>query len=224
MSLHRTQPSIRQLLLCPAAILLVACSVTACNATPQATPRATVAPDPTARLYSSVPTRIRTDPEKVATKNARFAEERRLLGIESTRFALGTPYPTLDLYIEPTRRPVPTLATGPLGDCADADRDFRYVGCWAEKIGNEYLIIESGASKPDLSQGMLRVYTITWDLRGYSDVSRKLLYKTPSKSGRVRIEGVNWPFMTLIALDSNPPVTFGFDLTTRQWVSPPPLP
>lgn len=167
-----------------------------------------------------------TGPEKDATKMAPFYEERRLVAANSTKFALGTPYPTLGPYIEPTRGPEPTLVTGgPLGDCADANREFLYVGCWAERVGNEYLIIQSGASKPDLSQGMLRVYTMTWDLRGYySDVSRKQLYTTPSRSGRVRIVGVNWPIMTLIALDSDPPVTFGFDLATRQWVSPPPQP
>ncbi len=172
-----------------------------------------------------------TGPEKDATKMAPFYEERRLVNASLTSFALGTPYPTSPpyTYIVPTSRPLPTLvAGGPLGDCADADRDFLYVGCWVERINNEYLIIEAGAFieagaiKLDLSQGMLRVYTMTVETAEYQDHSLKQLYTTPSKSGKVRIVGVNWPLMTLISVDTDPPVTFGFDLATRQWVSPPP--
>src|SRR5687768_477374 len=50
MNLHEAQPNIRQLMLMLAAILLVSCSLTACNATPQVTilQAATVEPYPTA--------------------------------------------------------------------------------------------------------------------------------------------------------------------------------
>lgn len=228
MSLNRPQPNMRQLLLMLAAILLVSYSLSACNLIPQATilQTATVEPSPTARPSFPAPslpepTRTRTGPEKEATKNARFDERRRLVDANSTKFALGTPYPTTRPYVAPTPEPVPTLATRIHGECADGNSEFLYTGCWTGRLGNEYLFVEAGAPLSNLSQGMIRIYSGTLDL---SDFGLRQSYSTPSGAGIIRITNVTWPHMTLVTRDADPPVTFGFDLTTRQWISPPPLP
>jgi hypothetical protein len=161
-----------------------------------------------------------TLPERQATKEARFAEERRLVAANSTKFALGTPYPTTRPYVAPTPEPVPTLATRIHGECADGNSEFLYTGCWTGRLGNDYLFVESGAPLSDLSQGTIRIYTGTLDLL---DFGLRQSYSTPIEAGIIRITDVTWPHMTLITMDSDPPVTFGFDLSTRQWVPSPPL-
>lgn len=64
---------------------------------------------------------------------------------------------------------------------------------------------------------MLKVYTTTLDLR---TLGPKQQYDTPIRAGKVYVQGVTWPHMTVAVYDSNPLITFVFDLATRQWVNP----
>jgi len=137
-----------------------------------------------------------------------------------TRVASGTPF-----VVTPIPMPSePVLATpelGITGNCAYGNHQFAFGGCWAGIVDGEYLFVETGAFKDDATQGAIRMYTSTMDLLipGPDQV-----YYTPSRMGRVHPVQVVWPIMSLITLDHDPPVTFAFNLSTRQWVTPSPGP
>jgi hypothetical protein len=137
-----------------------------------------------------------------------------------TQVASGTPFaPTL--IPVPTAPPVWTPTLGISGECAQGNHQFDYGGCWAGIINNEYLFVDTGALFDDPAHGVVRVFTTTMDLNTLGSMYD---YRTPSTSGVLHPVQVSWPVMTLEVIDSTPPVRFGFDLLTRQWVSPPPVP
>jgi hypothetical protein len=154
--------------------------------------------------------------DRHATQIARFNNERQTLAAHATSFALGTPYPTSPPLPEFPTRPAITPVPGINTDCASASKEFDFGNCWNDVVDGQYIFAQAGALKPDKLQSALRVYTLTLDLR--SAVTMEL-YTTPSQAGKVYITSVNWPLMTLTAEDANPPVTFVFDLETRQWVT-----
>jgi hypothetical protein len=156
-----------------------------------------------------------------ATRTARFEHERQTVEAHETSFALGTPYPTSPPMTPRPTRPAITPVPGIDLDCASASREFDFGNCWNEVVGGQYVFAQAGALKPDRSQGALRVYTLTLDLRSAPSME---VYTTPSEVGKVNITSVTWPLMTLTAEDANPPVTFVFDLEARQWVIPTPGP
>jgi uncharacterized protein YceK len=156
--------------------------------------------------------------ERSATQIARFNDEQATVSAHSTSFALGTPYPTSRPFTPLPTSPVMTPVPGINGDCANADREFSFVNCWNAVIGGEYMFADTVVLKADPLQAVLHVYTATLDLR---DMGPMESYPTSIRVGMVRISSVNWPLMTLTTLQANPPTTFAFDLSTRQWVSPP---
>jgi hypothetical protein len=155
--------------------------------------------------------------EQKATEIARFNDERQTVVAQATNFALGTPYPRNSPLPPPATRPATTPVPGINTDCANADREFSYVNCWNALIGEQYVFADTGVLKADSLQAVLHVYTGTLDLR---NITPKDSYPTSIRTGMMRISSVNWPLMTLTALQGDPPVTLVFNLETRQWISP----
>jgi hypothetical protein len=156
--------------------------------------------------------------EQKATEIARFENEQATVSAHSTSFALGTPYPTSRPFTPRPRRPAITPVPGINTDCADADREFSFVNCWNELIGDQYVFADTVTLKADPLRAVLHVYTATLNL---DDISPIQSYPTSTRVGRVRISSVSWPLMTLTTLQTDPPITFVFNLETRQWISPP---
>jgi hypothetical protein len=169
---------------------------------PSATPAAPVTP---------------TGPELDATKNAVYEVEQHQ---RETAVALAPPDAGTVVAI-PTPEPVLTPILGFSGDCAQGNHEFYHEGCWAGVVDNEYLFVQTGALMADPDYGVVRVYTATLNL---VILGADQDYRTPSQAGRLRPVQLNWPVMTLVVLGSNPPAYFGFDLSSRQWVTAPPLP
>jgi hypothetical protein len=169
------------------------------------------------------PTRTLTGPERDATKMAYIRgpeEDIQTRSAHATAFALGTPYPPTTPFVPPTPPTPLPLPLGINGGCAQGNNRFEYgrPGCWTGLINGEYVFVTAGARKADLSQGVIWVYTSTLDLQSYGPDE---LYSTPTRGGVVTPEQVSWPLLTLVAEDNT---RYTFDLITRQWVSPPPLP
>lgn len=167
------------------------------------------------------PTSTFTRPQLDATKVTSLNEERATAVAATTSFAQGTPYPPSTPIIISTSGPMRTPILGITGNCADANPTFDFGNCWSGLIDNDYLFVDTGAFKTDPSQGVIKVYTRTLDLQGFGP---RQWFSTPSRVGSVSVTDVTWPHMTLIANEAEPSVTFVFDLSTRQWVSPPPIP
>jgi hypothetical protein len=158
--------------------------------------------------------------DRSATRIARFNNEQATVLAQATNFALGTPYPGDNPPPRPTR-PATTPVPGINTDCVNANKEFSYVNCWNALIGDQYVFADTGVLKSDPLQAVLHVYTATLDLR---DKTAKESYPTSIRVGKISISSVNWPLMTLTTLQASPPTTFVFDLSTRQWVSPPTTP
>ena len=156
--------------------------------------------------------------ERSATQIAHFNNERATVSAHSTSFAFGTPYPDNTALPPLPTSPIMTPVPGINGDCANADREFSYVNCWNALIGDEYVFADTVVLKADPLQAVLHVYTATLDLR---DIGPMESYSTSIRVGKVRITNVNWPLMTLTALQADPSTIVVFNLEARQWVSPP---
>ncbi len=210
----------RQLLLILAAILLVSCFLIACNATPQATkPTETTIP-----VTSGVATHAAID-----TRVARYREER------MTVVAL-TPARPIPLMITPL--PTPTWGYG-LYHCSGGSKlEPELVDCWRGIVNGEVISIASGNESPFTdpfrSQGVIVI-----SHGPYIDPSSPAteIYSTPLRLGTMRIAIVSGTLFSLAPIDirtprasltpwatQTPGVLLVFDLSTRQWVSPPPLP
>jgi len=163
-----------------------------------------------------------TGPELDATKMAPYYEERRQVAAAATSFALGTPYPTLPPRPEQSPLPIMTPVLGLHGECADPNRSFDYARCWTGLVRDEYVFVSVGGVKGQQIQGAIKVYTKTLDLQTFGQT---VTYPAPAQVGKLTIANVAWPLMTLVTVPSAPDrLVFTFDLTIRQWVSPPSTP
>jgi len=115
-----------------------------------------------------------------------------------------------------TPEPAPTPVLGMSGECAQANHQFTYAGCWAGQIDGGYIHVASGAFATDETQGVVRVYTSTLDLSSDGPV---LSYPTPQKAGIVSIAQVVWPRITLVTIDNDDPTvsSFVFNAASRTW-------
>jgi hypothetical protein len=158
-----------------------------------------------------------TGPERDATKQSILAgpeSDNQTRVAYATNYALGTP----DALVTPiiiTMGPVLTPILGRNGDCAQGNDTFSYRGCWTDRVGDEYVFVATGAPWADLTQGAIRVYTSTLDLRTFGEAQ---WYETPTQSGEITVAEVIWPLLSVQTLDT-PPTMFTFDLVARQWVS-----
>ena len=93
--------------------------------------------------------------------------------------------------------------------------------CWQGLVNGQLLILKAGVGGygHDQTQGFVWVNTPEQREDG-SDI-----YFTPQQIGPVKIVSVNGLIFTLAPAEPGfPPVTFVFDLATRQWVTPGPSP
>jgi len=93
--------------------------------------------------------------------------------------------------------------------------------CWQGLVNGQLLILKAGVGGygHDQTQGFVWVNTPEQREDG-SDI-----YFTPQQIGPVKIVSVNGLIFTLAPAEPGfPPVTFVFDLATRQWVTPGPTP
>lgn len=135
----------------------------------------------------------------------------------ATLIASGTPFVTTPLPL-PTEAPVLTPILGINGDCAQADNEFDHQGCWTGLTNTEYIFVSPGAFWDDLTQGILRVYTSTLDLRAYGEQQS---YPTTLKAGPIHVIAADG---YQLALKAENGTLFYFDVLTRQWVTPTPGP
>jgi hypothetical protein len=169
---------------------------------------------PTTATAPGMATPTLTHLDASATKIAFDQAERDAV---ATLIASGTPFVSTPLPL-PTQAPVLTPLLGINGDCAQGDSKFDHQGCWTGRTNTEYIFVSLGAFWNDLTQGILRVYTSTLDLRTYG---QQQLYQTPLKTGPIHVVAVDGDQLTLQAENST---LFYFDLATRQWVTPDPTP
>jgi hypothetical protein len=143
--------------------------------------------------------------------------EQQTIQARDTNFALGTPYPTLEM-----NRPSSGFVPLGIGSCgAPGPSAYEYQNCWigTPKEG-EYLRVYAAAPKNNLEQGVLQVFTTTIDT---GDFGPKQYYNTPTRSGQIGIANVNWPHMTVVGGSPDPripPINFYFNLETRTWEEP----
>jgi len=136
----------------------------------------------------------------------------------------GTPLPTATIELG--------LFPGGCGARKNS-RDLWTISCWRGLLNGQIVQMESGryGSESDGSQGLLVVNV--WPDDHWTD-ENQIIYNTPQRVGPVRIVSVDAMRVTLATYDpwatqtpqpsTTPQITFVFDLSTRQWVSPPPLP
>ena len=211
MSLNEEQRKRWRLMLTVQFEVLALIVIVACNRTENAT---------TLSVVTAVPSPA---PENLST---RVAPKRAPMTAFAQREAQHSTAVALTPGIKPTHRPMTpmptaTLEMGMLSSCGirkNAREPIEH-SCWRGIISGD--IVEVGAglevSEGYEDQGLVSVHT-----RYQPDYNE---YPTPQKVGPVRIASVNGMLFTLVPVDPNaPPITFTFDLSTRQWVSPPPLP
>lgn len=115
----------------------------------------------------------------------------------------------------PTATPELGLAT----DCVSKNSyEPQFVTCWAGIYNGRIVNVWSGheGRGGDKAQGVVLVYT-----RGTRDTQ---LFQTADKVGAVQITSIDGTLFTLTTVNHQPTITYVFDISTRQWVSPPPTP
>ncbi len=142
------------------------------------------------------------------------------IAVEKTSVALtakptwtpGPPPP----YTGPTETP----RLGLLPGCANANSLEPYmVSCWVGIYNGDIVNVSSGREgrAGDMTQGLVWIYN--------RNTQESQLIPTPDKVGAVMITSVDGTLFTLVAGDHTPPITYTFDLSTRQWISSPtPMP
>lgn len=124
-----------------------------------------------------------------------------------------TPWPTMPL---PPHR---ATGNGTIYDASAQDDPYcsriGTVNYWIGQVRNQTVDVCAGVTKDGTEHGAL----VVW-LRGVQGQAIDF-YITPSQTGALRILDANGEQVTL---QSAAGPLFTFDLTTRQWVSPPPLP
>jgi len=133
---------------------------------------------------------------------------------------VGGPGPMLET-------PGPTATWGTTWfECGSPDSGFdpQFYSCWQGTVAGVRLYLLAGREghSGDIRQGLLEVDEV--DNRSpYPDFMK--LYQTPQKVGAVRIAAVSGTRVMLLPWNAQPtPVSFVFDLATRQWVPLTPLP
>ncbi len=167
-----------------------------------------------------IPTSTLTLTDIDATKIAHIADEQQAVGEISTRTAMGTPWVfTPSPYRTFPPDPTPGLGFGSW--CTDPDPYDIWRSCWTGVANDDYFLVYTGASRQEPTQGVLQVYsyTITSGVRSLS--SPRQQYRTPTRSGVIRIiDLVDHTF----ALEAEGGAHFYFDLDSRQWVGSKPFP
>lgn len=120
----------------------------------------------------------------------------------------------------PLLAPTSTVVTGLSCDCHESfPHRLKATNCWIDLVGDEYLTVFAGASKPDNAQGIIIIWTTTQD---QISSSQPVFYSTPSKHGAVTIttielDTVDDHHLHLTAEDGT---LFVFDLISRTWENP----
>ncbi len=124
-----------------------------------------------------------------------------------------TPTPTMPTPTMGPPEPTPTLQMG-IVDCGADTAGFPYLeyNCWRGSVNGRGTFLSAGRERVgaggDPSQGFLLIY--------YPLPSAE--YKTPSKSGTVKIVSVNGTRVNLMATDpDDSSTTFTFNLATHQF-------
>lgn len=119
----------------------------------------------------------------------------------------------------PPALPSPTPVLGMLPGCSNSNTyEPQGISCWRGMVSGQLIDVASGREgrAGDPTQGMIRVH-----VRGQQGDS---IYRTPNRVGAVRIVSVTGTItgtlFTLATVDLATPQIFGFNLVTRQWVSP----
>jgi hypothetical protein len=174
------------------------------------------APTPTTQMPMPIPTiqPLPGNPTKEAVMT-QFAREKER---EMTRVAL-TAAPTITPGPPPVY-PTYTPELGMLGPEPDRSHNLlapRFTSGWRGWINGDIIEIRAGCEGPggDQLQGLITV-------KNWSDPDVIPVYRTPQRLGAVRIFSVQGTQFNLVTEDGQH--TFAFELTTRQWVAPPPLP
>lgn len=134
-----------------------------------------------------------------------------------TAIALISPTPL------PTRGSPEPTPTFPLGmvNCASGDiREPLILGCWRGMVNGQIISVAGGRESSvygDPSQGLILVFH--GPLFDTSDPTTQI-YRTPQRVGEVPLVAMNGMQAILTTTEHQPPVTFVFDISTRQWVPP----
>jgi hypothetical protein len=202
-----------------ATLLLGVCNLTGCGAASQpltvpqdvSTPASTPSEAPSQAPASPTPT--------LNSKQLHALHEQQTIEAKRTAFALsgiptrtpGAPPP----YTGPTITPVLGLLRG----CANTNSLEPYmVSCWRGIYEGHIVNVSSGREgrAGDINQGVVWVFN--------ADPYESRFVQTPDKVGAIQITAIDGTLFTLTTVDHTPPITYTFDLATRQWVSPPPVP
>jgi len=203
-----------RLLLCSA--LLTACGTNTIPGTavttPSGSPTQQVSSSPTLDMDATGLTKIAAlalhDPPAYATAYAaEIAREQRM-----AQFLL-TPQPS---YI-PVLPPDYVTATPVLGikECGVASQSFPWPeNCWRGYINGQMVLVKAGSPPGE-------EYGIVWILRDNQADGDVPWYAAPQAVQGLRILAVNGTRMLLEPVVPPPtPITFTFDLATRQWIGP----
>ncbi len=215
------------------AVMLAISMLVACGAsntpTPQPQLAAVVDATTTAAFSTATPTddpdRILNPTEAIETANAvetpftAHVHEIQTMEADPTRL----PY-TPGLRYLSSPEPTATWSAG-FVPCPPPHSTFQpqYFSCWNSAINSRLMWLSAGIHQQegDPQQGVLEV--------GFFDLDQASnptddAYDTPQAVGRMTITDVTGTLVTLVSDNHIPPVSFVFDITTRQWVSPSPGP
>ncbi len=101
-----------------------------------------------------------------------------------------------------------------LGCVSENTLEPQFVTCWAGVYNGRIVNVWTGneGRAGDPTQGVVLIHT--------RDTTDTQTINTPRRVGAVQITAVNGTLFTLTTTDHQPPVTFYFDLITRQWLDP----
>jgi hypothetical protein len=112
--------------------------------------------------------------------------------------------------------PSATPALGLFRDCPSKNSgDLQIATCWRGVVDGNIANVDAGREgrDGDPDQGVVTVYV--WGSNSTQIID------TPDKVGAVQITAIDGTLFTLTTVDHTPTITYTFDLSTRQWVSPP---
>ncbi len=212
---------------CVAFCLLAACGtnvvtgtatpVTTANPTvlelPTAPPTVPISPTATLELNASVLT-------KIAVLQTRYPDDYATAYTDEVQRAqrmaqsMLTPHPS---YI-PVLPPGYLTATPVLGikECGVASQSFPWPeNCWRGYVNGQMVLVKAGSPPGDREHGIV---WIVGDGQGDNEVP---WYAAPQAVKGLRILSVTGTRMLLApVVPPPPPITFTFDLATRQWIGP----
>ncbi len=224
MRLHLAQTKRRRwvsiaLVMMIAFVILIACDTTDA-------PQGIVASTPTTL---GVPTSVTDTPRPTHTMNPDYATRYALATVGAqnreeflTAIALSPPVPTLTPGGFPA---VPTLTPVlGMGNCVPASSSYPMPeNCWQGFVDGQLTLVMAGVGGfgSDQTQGLV------WVLHPdeHEHTGSVPTYQTPQQLGPVQIVSVDGSHVIVAPTQpGTPPVTFVFDIITRQWVMPSPSP